>query len=387
MPPRSKGNIPSRRDPGYTESYQIDLTPPPCPRHHVVLLDGTWNDENGKPWTNPLTGEKRNIVTNLVKLDRALAPDTDTQLVSYHRGIGNDEDNKKIQQLFTGAFGADEICIRAGAYAQLVLDHKPGDLISIFGFSRGAASARMLANDLARHGIPETIDVTRRKWNGDYRIVRCAVPKGAKRLKVDVFFLGLWDTVGSFGLPVDIGPLPFAKINAGKDLNLAPNVKRAVHCLALDEDRVAFAPVLLDGPPGVVEEVWFPGVHSDVGGGYGFDALGKISMAFQTERWEPAIAAAGAPPLNWDETSRRAALPSADDAIVRHVHEGRRMSLRPRKLSASGGATPKVHASVGRLIAQGSSFVAPSSEASVPTGRNYTPPNFTSRDSHLEVAG
>ncbi|HUG10574.1 MAG TPA: DUF2235 domain-containing protein [Opitutaceae bacterium] len=384
MPPRSKA--PSKRDPGYTESYQIDLTPAPRPRHHVVLLDGTWNDENGKAWTNPLTGEQRNIVTNLVKLDRALAPDTGTQLVSYHRGIGNDETNTRIQQLFTGAFGADEICIRACAYAQLVLDHRPGDLISIFGFSRGAASARMLANDIARYGIPEKIDVTRRKWNGDYRIVRCAVPKGAKRTKAEVFFLGVWDTVGSFGLPCDIGPVPFGKINVGKELNLAPNVKRAVHCLALDEDRVAFAPVLLDGPPGVVEEVWFPGVHSDVGGGYGFDALGKITMAFMLNRWETAISAAGAPPLIWDEASRKAALPSEDDPIVRHVHEGRSMSQRPRKLAAAQGATPKVHASVGRLIAEGASFVAPSSEKTIPIARNYTPPNFTERDAHDIVA-
>jgi uncharacterized protein (DUF2235 family) len=387
MPPRSKGNVPSKRDPGYTESYQIDLTPAPQPRHHVVLLDGTWNDENGKPWTNPWTGEQRNIVTNLVKLDRALAPDTETQLVSYHRGIGNDENNTKIQQLFTGAFGADEICIRAGAYAQLVLDHRPGDLISIFGFSRGAATARMLANDIARHGIPATIDVTRRKWNGDYRIVRCSVPKAAKRIKAEVFFLGVWDTVGSFGLPVDIGPVPFGKINAGKELNLAPNVKRAVHCLALDEDRVAFAPVLLDGPPGVVEEVWFPGVHSDVGGGYGFDALGKISMAFMLNRWEAAISAAGAPPLIWDEANRKATLPAVDEPIVRHVHEGRSMSQRPRLLAAAKGATPKVHASVGRLIAEGASFVAPSSEKTTPIARNYTPPNFTERDAHDEVAG
>jgi uncharacterized protein (DUF2235 family) len=107
MPPRSKGNLPSRRDPGYTESYRIDLSPGPRPRHHVVLLDGTWNDENGRLWSDPWTGGNRNIITNLVKLDRALAADSETQLVTYHRGIGNDEDNNKVQRMFTGAFGAD----------------------------------------------------------------------------------------------------------------------------------------------------------------------------------------------------------------------------------------------------------------------------------------
>lgn len=373
----------SERD--YITTYAIDLTSAPSPRHHIVLLDGTWNDENGPEWTNPLTGETRRIVTNLVKLDHALAPDAAAQIATYHRGIGNDEDNKKIQRLFAGAFGADEVCIRAGAYAQLALDYHPGDIISIFGFSRGAACARMLANDLARHGVPETIEVTRRLWNDDYRIVRCRIPKKTRQEPVKVAFLGLWDTVGSFGIPLDIGPLPFGKINLGKDLDLAPNVERAAHCVALDEDRTAYDRVLLAGPESVVEEVWFPGVHSDIGGGYGFDALGRKTFEFMITRWERTLQACGAPPPAWNEQEKQRLLPAPDDVIVRHWHRRWPLPRQPRRLATQSGPLPKVHASVDELIARGSTWLTDSSEKNPLVLRNYNPPNYTARDEHVVV--
>jgi len=385
MAPPSKRPTPARRAGDYTQTYEIDLTRTPCARHHVVLLDGTWNDEQGTPWTNPLTGQSGHVVTNLVKLDRALAADSSTQLVSYHRGIGNRLDNRRHQQIFTGASGADEVCIRAAAFAQLVLDYLPGDIISIFGFSRGASCARMLANDLACHGIPDRIAVTRRLWNGEYRIVSTRIPANAKRRPVDVAYLGLWDTVGAFGVPMDIGPLRFGKINVGKNLDLAPNVRRAVHCVALDEDRKAFAPVLLEGPEKVVDEVWFPGVHSDVGGGYGFDALGKITMAYQLKQWEDALAQGGAPALAWSGEARASLLPAAGDVIVRHHHGAAKGSRRPRPLVATGDRLPRVHVSVETLIANGAGLLAASDEREAPILRHYLPPNFTSRDRHVLV--
>ncbi len=385
MPPASQRSAPQRRAHAYTVDYTVDLTASPQPRHHVILLDGTWNDEQGTLWTNPLTGEPQRVVTSLVKLDRALAPDNATQVVSYHRGIGNATDNRRIQQLFTGAVGADEACIRAGAYAQFALDYRPGDVVSIFGFSRGAACARMLANDLARHGVPSRLRVTRRYWNGDYRIVAASIPRGAERRPVEIAYLGLWDTVGAFGIPVDLGPLAFGRINVGKDLSLAPNVGRAVHCLALDEDRKAFDAVPLEGPPEVVDEVWFPGVHSDIGGGYGFDGLGKLTFAYQLARWEETLAALGAPPLAWHDDTRHALLPSTEDLLVRHRHDSAPGGRRPRTLRTAGGGLPRVHASVDALIAAGAGWVAENDEKAVPVRRAYLPPNYTARDPRVVV--
>ncbi len=385
MAPPSKRQAPNRRAHAYTVEYTVDLAGPSRPRHHVILLDGTWNDEQGTLWTNPLTDEPQRVVTHLVKLDRALAPDNASQLVSYHRGIGNAADNRRVQQLFTGAVGADEACIRAGAYAQFALDYRPGDLVSIFGFSRGAACARMLANDLARHGVPSRLQVTRRYWNGDYRIVEARIPRGAERRPVAIAYLGLWDTVGAFGVPVDLGPLAFGKINLGKDLSLAPNVGRAVHCVALDEDRKAFDATLLEGPSDVVDEVWFPGVHSDIGGGYGFDGLGKIAFAYQLSRWEQTLAALGAPALAWDDDTRTALLPSSQDLLVRHRHGSAPGGRRPRTLRATGGGLPRVHASVDALIAAGAGWVAESDEKAVPVRQAYLPPNYTARDAATVV--
>lgn len=386
MPPPSKRTTPSRQAHAYTVEYTIDLEVSSRPRHHVILLDGTWNDEQGIAWTNPLTGQTQRVVTHLVKLDRALSPDTETQLVSYHRGIGNAVDNRRAQQIFTGAVGADEVCIRAGAYAQFVLDYQPGDIVSIFGFSRGAACARMLANDLARHGVPSRLKVTRRYWNGDYRIVSATIPRGAQFRPVEIAYLGLWDTVGAFGAPVDLGPLPFGRINLGKDLALAPNVHRAVHCVALDEDRKPFAATLLDGPADVVDEVWFPGVHSDVGGGYGFDGLGKLTMAYQLSRWQSTLAGLAAPALSFVQPALAGMLPSADDLLVRHRHAKSPGGRRPRTLSALGGHSPRVHASVNELIAAGTGWLADSDEIAAPVPHAYLPPNFTARDAHVVVA-
>jgi hypothetical protein len=83
---------------------------------------------------------------------------------------------------------------------------------------------------------------------------------------------------------VNILGIPFARWNLFKDMHVAKNVKKAVHCVCLDETRDAYEPTLMNYKPGVVEEVWFPGVHSDVGGSYREDALGKISLGFMVDR-------------------------------------------------------------------------------------------------------
>jgi len=103
--------------------------------------------------------------------------------------------------------------------------------------------------------------------------------KEEKSLKVDVNFLGIFDTVGAFGIPINLGPLNFQKINLFHDLTLSPNVQRAVHLVAIDESREPFIPTLTNLSERI-EEVWMPGVHADVGGGYEDCMLGNISLEY-----------------------------------------------------------------------------------------------------------
>lgn len=260
--------------------YVKDFNAKPRERSVFIFMDGTWNDENGKQGSG--------LVTNVVKLYKSLEEDSETQISRYFRGIGNDDDYNFWGTYFCGGTGRDEKRIRNQAYAMIAKEYHPGDKIHIFGFSRGAASARMLAAQLKREGIPEEIKVVwetfanRTTRNIENRFVRY-IPDGEK-IDVDIEFLGVWDTVGAFGIPVNILGIPFGKWNLFKDMHVAENVKKAVHCVALDETRSAYIPTLMNYKSGVVEEVWFPGVHSDVGGSYEKDALGKISLKFMVGR-------------------------------------------------------------------------------------------------------
>ncbi len=249
-------------------------------RNVFVFMDGTWNDENGKQGSG--------LVTNVVKLYKSLEEDSETQISRYFRGIGNDDDYGFWASYICGGTGRDEKRIRDEAYATIAREYQMGDRIHIFGFSRGAASARMLANQVYKEGIPENIKViwetaaNKTTRNIEDRFVRY-ISKGKKH-GVDVEFLGVWDTVGAFGIPVNILGIPFARWNLFKDMHVAENVKKAVHCVCLDETRNAYVPTLMNYKPEVVEEVWLPGVHSDVGGSYKEAALGKISLSFMVDR-------------------------------------------------------------------------------------------------------
>jgi hypothetical protein len=372
MPPRRK-NTTLNRDKSEIEKFVFERSEDSPVRHHVVLLDGTWNDEDNDE------------ITSLVKLDRALVSSPSSQVIRYHRGIGNDEDNTKVQRIWTGVTGADEKVIRAGAYAQLVMDWQPNDIISIFGFSRGATTARMLARDLATFGVPDRLTVTRRDWNGKPRIVGCAAPKRVKKHRVNVAYLGLWDTVGSFGIPMDLGPIPFGRINLGKRFKLAPNVIKATHCLALDENRKAFKPILLKGDSDVVEEVWFSGVHSDVGGGYKQDALGKISMEFMLSRWAKELKRKGVPALKWKRGARTKLLPIEDDRIVRHWHRGFAKLKQPRIVKGGGRQLPKLHQSVLDFAVNGSMLRLPGRKKGQIETMKYRPPNLPTAGSYQVV--
>ncbi len=260
--------------------YKKDFNAKSKERNVFIFMDGTWNDENGKQGSG--------LITNVFKLYKSLEEDSDSQIARYFRGIGNDDDYNFWGRYIGGGTGRDEKKIRDEAYATIAREYHPGDKIHIFGFSRGAASARMLANQVYNEGIPENIKViwetsaNRTTRNIEDRFIRYI--SSGRKATVDVEFLGVWDTVGAFGIPINILGIPFARWNLFKDMNIAKNVKKAVHCVCLDETRDAYVPTLMNYKPGVVEEVWLPGVHSDVGGSYKEDALGKLALDFMVNR-------------------------------------------------------------------------------------------------------
>ncbi|MCH8176101.1 MAG: DUF2235 domain-containing protein [Proteobacteria bacterium] len=145
-----------------------------------------------------------------------------------------------------------------------------------------------MASDLKKEGIAKSIRIHSKREKNKSTSVRELVYKKYSKISatreadVAVRFLGIFDTVGAFGIPVDIG-FGFQKINLFKDLTVSTNVKRVVHCVSIDENRKPFIPTLCNKARNV-SEVWFAGVHADIGGGYGHPQLGRIPLDYMLGR-------------------------------------------------------------------------------------------------------
>ena len=189
-------------------------------RKLIFCFDGTWN------------GRDDTISTNILKLHRGM--DTPEQVSFYFAGPGNEDENGFFAELLGGAFGYGSNDIRDMAFNALSAAYRVGDELSVIGFSRGAAIARMFCSKVITEGL-----------NGEYPHIN---------------FLGCFDTVGAY-LPR--GP---AQQGLFHDLRVHPSVITACHAVAIDEDRKAFIPDLMNQREGITE-MWFPGVHTDVGGG------------------------------------------------------------------------------------------------------------------------
>ncbi len=226
-------------------------------RNFVICIDGTWNDPS------------MDFDTNVCRLHDALkGGDTEAQTLFYTAGVGSvDRKTHADRRLFRktgGWFGWGAFGIRNQAYDYLVRNYHRGDRVFIFGFSRGAAVARMLAVMIAERGIPTKIRTKR--YDGKW----CKVRLGPKQADVDLRFLGIWDTVAAFGLPKPFFGIPFHKINLFRKLHIPDEVTTCVHLPSIDERRVVFTPVLIKTDPTDPlrrEETWFTGMHTDVGGG------------------------------------------------------------------------------------------------------------------------
>lgn len=241
----------------------------------VVCLDGTGNQFHEDN-------------TNVVKLFRVLKRDSkrQRQVVYYDPGVGTLADPdyksglmKKLDRALGLAFGAGLQRNIGEAYGYLMDTYERGDRILLFGFSRGAYTARALAGLIHACGlidrgcqnlIPYAMKLfAARKVN--FRVLQKF--KSTYGREVPVHFLGLWDSVSTLGWVYDPVFLPFTTNN--------PSVETVRHALAVDERRAFFQPV----PWGSryseeqdIKEVWFPGVHSDVGGGYAEEEAGLAKV-------------------------------------------------------------------------------------------------------------
>jgi Uncharacterized alpha/beta hydrolase domain (DUF2235) len=264
------------------------------PRKLIICADGTWNAENN-------TDEGRPAPTNVLKIARALRPETRggiSQIIHYQSGVGTDLSRRFIG----GAFGAGLFENVIDCYRFLVHNYQPGDELYLFGFSRGAYTARSLAGLIRNSGIlkrgheggEQTAIALYRDYTED------TLPEGEKSIafraahshETDIHFIGVWDTVGALGIPGFNGSFRLAKGLDWQfhDVTLSQRVHFAYHALAVHEHRAEFVPTLWEiqppdpAHPQTLEQVWFSGAHSDVGGGYAATGLSDVALSWMVEK-------------------------------------------------------------------------------------------------------
>ncbi len=241
----------------------------------LFAFDGTWSHER-----DGLPADFR-FGTNVIKFTHAYDGPT-----FYHRGIGNPKEHVFLLAALNGAFGLGGKQIIQRAYLQLAQQVEAGNEspLDVIGFSRGGALALHFVNLLAKKGVPILSSRKRRhitrRIPGRKAPVHRTVFAFKFRPAPPIRFVGLWDVVGAFGIPVNVGPIPCQKINLGYHLSIPRGIQNAYHALALDEHRAAFQVTRLDR----AQEVWFMGDHSNVGGGRPDSRLSDITLQWMIKK-------------------------------------------------------------------------------------------------------
>lgn len=273
----------------------------------ILCCDGTWNSADQAHDGVPCP-------TNVVKLGFRVAKrckaDNVPQIVHYDEGVGT---GNSLDRLSGGALGRGLEENIHEAYRFLVANYEPGDELFLFGFSRGAFTARSIAGMirkcgiLGRGSISHYCDALALYRDADrpdtdepkqFRRTHCVCEGEDIKIK----FIGVWDTVGSLGIPLRGLRWLTRKNYQFHDTELSGVVQHAYHALAIDERRAPFEPTLWQyrpKPEQTVEQVWFCGAHSDVGGGYPDSDLSDVALDWMIEKSQ----AAG---LEFDEIAERA---------------------------------------------------------------------------------
>jgi uncharacterized protein (DUF2235 family) len=286
----------------------------------IMLIDGTWNEEGKGNDTNiakldPNYPKDKGTAAPLIK---SVAADGTKQLAFYHDGVGNDPDF--VKHWLGGAIGIGLRKIVLEAYDKVATNYERGDEIYILGFSRGAYAARALAGLIHASGMqrstgPQGSDaVFDAIWNhfrvdpevragakaassGDQKAID-TYNKVAAENTIDpsprIKCVGVFDTVGSYGVPAGIGLAALGRyftlaFLGFHDTEIGSHVDVALHAVAVDERRRPFVPTFWtapkDKPPQThVEQTWFAGVHCNIGGGYKDAGLSDQALIWMIAR-------------------------------------------------------------------------------------------------------
>jgi hypothetical protein len=307
----------------------------------VLCFDGTWNAV-----MNPKT------VTNVVRLANLVTvsgADKVEQVTYYNSGVGS---GGFLDRIIGGAFGAGLKGNVKRGIAFLALNYDKDDEVYLFGFSRGAYTARAVGGVIGAAGIPEDISQTEQHWLLYQELAKLKYQagrydkgsKGRKRYDeaadkklveiknisryhgadIPIRCVGVWDTVGAYGIPSGLAngiiPRIFTYWTHGfRDTRIGKKVDLGLHAVAIDEMRKPFSPTFwtlrkdraLDGTQ-EVEQVWFPGVHSNVGGGYDSTGLSDTALAWMLGRVQEKT------PLRFNEDEvMRTVWPCSADTLYR----------------------------------------------------------------------
>ena len=250
----------------------------------VICADGTWN--------RPEKDLEKDQPTNVLKMARAIQPVADDgaeQVVFYDWGLGSYHNGVSAGTLGEGINKNIQDC-----YRFIVQNYALGDQLFFFGFSRGAFTVRSLSGFINNCGIlkrskarmiprafeiykspkirpDDALSIAFRK-NHSVHLDPDKLPAEDRRNytpegHAKVHFIGVWDTVGALGVPLSVLSFLNEK-HMFHDNKIGPNIRYARHALAVDERRDDFKPTIWNQRPGVdIQQVWFVGCHSDVGGG------------------------------------------------------------------------------------------------------------------------
>ncbi|KAK3994221.1 hypothetical protein QBC44DRAFT_367744 [Cladorrhinum sp. PSN332] len=307
--------------------------PPPkgVPKRLIVCCDGTWMDSLGKKGREP--------PSNVTRISRVLCrtcSDGTHQIINYFAGVGT---ANSLDQLTGGAFGMGLDQDIREVYNFLCTNYVDGDSIILVGFSRGAFTARSVADMIASLGLltPEGLDQFHAIFN-DYEHIgdrsrdtdeylipglpeynnshgQAKIEWEERRMRkyktglrerkytrdtyhdgkteIRIKALAVWDTVGTLGIP----PAPVIGVRGSADAwrftntQISSKVENAFQALALDEPRYAFRPALWERGPGGsntnLKQVWFPGNHGNVGGGWWDQQISDITLAWMCDQLSP----------------------------------------------------------------------------------------------------
>lgn len=253
------------------------------PKNIVIFSDGTGQEGGNGP------------STNIYKLFNMVEDRTSDQVSFYDRGLGTGW--RKLSGNVGGSGISDNII---ECYTFIFENFEAGDDIFLFGFSRGAATVRSLSSFIHYFGIlpksrPELIEKAYDIYKIENESKRVAAAaefvKRHHTIWTKVKLIGCFDTVAALGLPIKsisvmTNKLPGFK-NKFQNFTLSKSIVNAYQALAIDDERETFHPLLWDAeaePDQTIRQVWFCGMHTDVGGGYPGSDLSDIPLKWMRDK-------------------------------------------------------------------------------------------------------